>query len=768
MLFLKPPFHLIEGVAVFSDHADERQFYYMPAMPHLSTVRRPNGIDIPNISLLKFRGAQRNGGFLTFEVNLGIDEERIGAIAAEYKRIHQLREDPIPAPVVLEKGTVRLMILGETTPPAPQPGQPAPPVADQERQFVLKINPPFESKPALYGDNQAIFSVELDKDGVQLVEDALLSSAVLPIGVIYALDFFALRPAFTVHIEADWDRVQTHFEESFKTGIFFASTEVEKVIDELIESRAVRIEVDSFLPEGEDAGSWVGRRDQAIDDFKDMVLEEFFTPSLDPMKEEEDGWDKFTHTAERLSLLAATGGWGGVVQFAYTQRDLTRRDNKRINLTMNERVTVRRSIYPQANLSIRIRDLIDQGVAGRGDFVHEVNLNDPWFERRTVKAHALVNFDNDNVEAINLTLRYGNQPQTIRLSKAEPSLEREWNSIINGGVMERDIEYEYRVDFRDVDTAERPGIIRSGTLVTQGNEFDISPRGEALYFIDEIKFGADLIPWERFPNVSVEVRYEDPENDIQLAETFMLSKATSEARWKRFRLNANRDNYQVRVSYLAADHRDINLDWVTTNQEMFVIRDPRPTKRVLQVVPAVSWDLVSMVIVELAYVDEINHIEERQTLSFFDTPADRTPKMFSVGLVDPENRLVSYSASILLKDNRLVTIPASTTASSNIFVRPDMSGHRIITVRPADVSFAGRGIVRMEADLNFADINAGLNFADSFTFWSPKEVQYFEYDYTASEKNRYSCIARMVLANGIVQERDLGLLNGDRLILPAV
>ena len=39
MLFLKPPFHLIEGVAVFADHANERQFYFLPAMPRLTTVR---------------------------------------------------------------------------------------------------------------------------------------------------------------------------------------------------------------------------------------------------------------------------------------------------------------------------------------------------------------------------------------------------------------------------------------------------------------------------------------------------------------------------------------------------------------------------------------------------------------------------------------------------------------------------------------------------------------------------------------------------------
>ena len=99
--------------------------------------------------------------------------------------------------------------------------------------------------------------------------------------------------------------MQTHFEESFSADVLFSSTEIDKVVDKLIEEQVVKIEVDSFLPEGEDAGSWVGRRDQAINDFKDMVLENFFKPSLEPMKEEKDGWDKFADTAERLSAAGA-------------------------------------------------------------------------------------------------------------------------------------------------------------------------------------------------------------------------------------------------------------------------------------------------------------------------------------------------------------------------------------------------------------------------------------------------------------------------------
>jgi hypothetical protein len=749
----------------------EGQYYYLPAMPRLSTIRdEVTGVDLPQLQLIKFRGGAGDGGFLTFAVDLSFDEERLANVAAEIRRLDGLDRDPLLAPVQVENGSVRLMALGQASAPPPGPGQPPAPPAGTPPRFVMRINPPYESKPALYGDNAAIFSVELDAEGVQLVEASLLQGTMLPIGVIYSLEFYALRPAFTVALTADWDRVQKHFEESFGFDVMFASVDIDKVVDELIESRAVVIDVTSFLPEGEDAGSWVGRRDQAINDFKDMVLDSFFEPSIEPLKEEEDGWDRFTHTAERLSLLAATGGLAGAVKFHYVKRDITRIDRKKLNLTMNERVTVKRSIYPQANLKSLgsgLRALLDQGTLDRSMLVQEVTLNDAWFRRRQVEAHALVNFDHDDVESVNLTVEYGGEPQTLRLTKGTTSGTSSWNSILDGNAMRREVQYRYRVHFRDVDTAERPGVIESPPLVARGDQFEVSPRAEGVYFVDDIVVGADTLPWDRYPSVAVEVRYTDEAHRIRLAEHFVLSKAKPEATWRRFRLDAGLEEYQVQITYLAADHRDIVVPWHTTDQERLLVRDPRPAKRTLQVVPAVPWTLVAMVLVEVSYTDLPNGIQERQTMSFLNTDVDRLPKTFSASLVDPAQRFVGYSAMILLNDNRMITVPPSMTAGPAVFVRTDMTGHRVVMVRSGIADFAQAGIVRMEADLDFADTAAGLSFADTFTFSSARDSAFFEFDYVDAGRDSYHCLVRTVYANGLVQERDLGLLDGDRLLLPA-
>lgn len=763
MLYLKPPFHIIEGTAVFPDHASDRQFYFMPEMPHLTTLRdAATGLDVPQLQLIKFRGDAGTGGFLTFEVNLGLGQDRIAAIAAELKRIHQLREDPVLAPVILEGGTVRLIILGRAS---DQNGQP---ILDDDQQQRFVVRQAHASSPALYGDNQAVFSVELDQDGVQLIESSIVNSELMPVGVIYSLDFLALRPAFSVRITADWNRVQTHFEESFRAEVLFSSVEIDKVVDKLIEDQVVVIEVDSFLPEGEDAGSWVGRRDQAIDQFKDMVLENFFQPSIEPMKEEKDGWDRFTDTAERLALLGATGGWGGIAKFSYVKRDLTRIDQKRANLQMNERVTVRRSIYPQATLKGLGRFLRDaQGQIDVDRFIQAVTLDDPWFDKREVQAHSLVDFDHDHVDSVNVTLTYDRQPRTVRLTKAAPSGKASWNSLVTNGAMVRDVDYDYRVNFTGVDTAERPGLLVAPPQVTIGDEFEISPRAERHYFVDDVQFATGPMPWDRYPQIFVEVRYTDAVQAIRLAETFVLTKDRAEATWTRFRLDPARAEYEVRVTYLAVDHHDIVVDWATTDQERLVVKDPHPLRRSVLVAPAVDWDLVAIIFVELRYLDLVNSVDEGQTLTFFNTPEDKVPKSFTINLVDGNQRLVSYTATIVLADNRTIVVPPSMTAGTSIVLRTDMAGHRIVTVLPPDVDFAARGLTRIEARLTYQDPSAGLSFEDAFTFTERGGRDFFEFDYTAVERAGYRGTALLVFANGLVLERDLGSLDTDRLVLPS-
>src|SRR5205823_15071320 len=110
-------------------------------------------------------------------------------------------------------------------------------------QFVVKIDQ--SAHPSLFGDNQASFSVALDSEGVTILS-AALQGEMSPIGVVYALDYLALRPAYSVKLNIDWNRVQKHLDQQFSASTVFASVEIDKTIDQLIEQRAIILEADTF------------------------------------------------------------------------------------------------------------------------------------------------------------------------------------------------------------------------------------------------------------------------------------------------------------------------------------------------------------------------------------------------------------------------------------------------------------------------------------------------------------------------------------------
>lgn len=764
MLFLAPPFQFIKGVAVFPDHEREDIIHYAPANPHLSMITDPvTGEQTPEFLLLKYRGDAGAGGFLNFSVDLSIDDATLEDVRNQVMLQRNLRTLPIMSPINFEDGLVKLMLLNAQT---PDPGAP-PPDDDAPKRFVLDVTHP--AKPSLYGDNKAIFSVELDADGVQLVE-AALDGPIMNIGVMYQLDFHALRPAYSVKVSADWERVQTHFDETFSGNVFFAEWEISEVVDELIEDGAITINVDTFLPEGEDSGAWVGNRDQAVAEFKDMVTQNFFEPSTEMLNPAADGWDDEMKAAGQVGLLLATGGWAAVASFSYRKIDITQINRKSLNLQMNERTTVRKTIYPQSHLRglFRPGDEQPDGTLDKSRFVKMVTLNDDWFKKRQITAHGNLQFEQDSISAVNITLDYGGDVKSLRLTKADTEETAAWVSSLVGNEMQMPLNYNYSVEFTGVDTAERPGRVASGGFVTSGAHIDISPENDRLYFIDDIKIESASFPWDRFPSVEVHLRYRDEANGIDLNDSLLVTQADARHIWRRFRMDEDLDGFEIRRVFHGADNANRELPWTPFNQELVLLTDPMPQKRTVTVVPNVMWDLVSFILVEVSYTDTANGIFKTEPLTFDPSDQGKLPKTFAVNLADPEKRFVRYSARIIMKDGSQVSIPSSETQAVFIPISLDTIGHRVVEVHGPTGDFAAPGIARVEARLSFSDPDFGLSATDILTFDAPGQIKFFEYDYARTDMRAVLLTQTDVFDNGMRAERNLGqsVENPLRLRLP--
>jgi hypothetical protein len=764
MLILKPPYYNIDGVVVFSDHANERQWYFAPANPRITTkFDAVLDKEIPQISLIKYRGNAGTGGFLNFDVNLGFPEEKLNKVRRKIRALARLDEEPILAPVPVTDGSVRLIMLGKASDDEPGEGGTEP----EGPKFVESIT--HAAKPSLYGDNQAIFSVALDENGVQVIEDALRGE-LMPIGVVYSLEFHALRPAYNVSVVADWDRVQSHFEESFGVDSIFLQVGIDEVVDELVEQQVIQINVDTFIPEGDEEDlTFTARRDRALNDFKDMVLQTFFTPSLEPITTDEDDGgviDDLADATERLSLLAATGGMSALIPaFSYKRVDITRIDKKSVNFNMSERSAVKRSIYPQAHLSGLFKLLRDSdGELELDRFIKEITLDDDWFKQRILDVRSLANFSNDKIASINLTAEYDGRPKSIQLAPETKKGEASWNSLLHDGKMVREIDYQYRVSFDGVNSAERPAIIESPKMTTRGDISEVNPRGEELYYLDDIIIGMrGNFPWEKYPSVELHLAYQDEAFGIDIKDSVVLIKDNAEHLWSRFRMDKAKSAYQMKVVFRGVDNDDHEMDWQELDQELFTIGNPRPNLRKVQVIPAVDWSVVSTLLVELSYLDGENSIRQEQTMTF--SSSTSAPQTFSAGLINPDLRIIHYRATIIWANGAITRIPDSRTLENTIIVTPFMRGHRLIQVSANTSNFESKGVTKIELELSFNDTDAGLSFTNKIKLTKSKDSGVFEFDY-ANENNRvYQITQKNFFDNGMVQSIDHVDVNDDNLIV---
>ncbi|NJK53415.1 MAG: hypothetical protein HC936_12495 [Leptolyngbyaceae cyanobacterium SU_3_3] len=175
-----------------------------------------------------------------------------------------------------------------------------------------------------------------------------------------------------------------------------------------------------------------------MNEVREMITDAFFKPSIDPVKEEKDGWDKAVFVADRVSRIATTGGWSSMGSFSYKKLDYTRIDRKSLNVNISERTTVKRSIYPQGHLSGLARVIKQQGL-DLNRFILSVDLDDPRFERRKLAVISRANFEEDSISSINVRLNYGNTPTNVLLESSTARTQVEWASLIANNAMQRDV-----------------------------------------------------------------------------------------------------------------------------------------------------------------------------------------------------------------------------------------------------------------------------------------------------------------------------------------
>ncbi|MFD9541897.1 hypothetical protein [Streptomyces sp. NPDC060022] len=666
MLSLAPPFLSVNGFTLFPDHADPLQWYYLPMGPSIA-VRTEGGASIPIFSLLQFRGAQEDitGGLLNFDVVLGPHAEILDSVlddvAGQIQSQLSLPDRPRrPAPVPVEDGSVKLVLLDSQT--GDEPGA---------SSFVEKIIQ--HAKPSLYGTNQAAFSARLDKQGAALMAGCL-DGAVAPIGVVYSLEFLALRPAYAVTLNVQWDQMKQRLDKTFGVSGVFVSSQITEELDKLKDERIIDIQDDMFIPEGEAGKSVIANHSRAVSAVYDMITDALFEVTLPP-RPAPDGWDRAAATATEFGRVAVTGGLSLVGNYTYRRHSSVQEVQKILNVRMSERTTVRRTVYPQGHLS-GIASLITASGRPKSDFTRGVSIDDPWFKERRVDVRSRIKFPHTFLASAEVNLGYGSESTTVLLDESKNTGEAQWLSHIQDGQMVKPVAMDVTYHLANVDNYTLPDHL-SVSSVIEDEIAEIRP--DDAFRIRTLVVRDDGVTWDNWSSVKVELRYEDKAAGTSGEQVLDLVRGGTGWQWQLFLVGSAVGTYSYRLTYRGLGRQDVVREWVETDSSEVRVSNPFSDKYDVTVRPLADWTAVGTMLVDLAYADAANNVRQEATMEF--TKDKAGAQLFTVDLRDPTLRRATYRITTLHNDGHQSVVPESSTGRSQLIVSPDMPAHQAVVVR---------------------------------------------------------------------------------------
>lgn len=453
-----------------------------------------------------------------------------------------------------------------------------------------------------------------------------------------------------------------------------------------------------------------------------------------------------------------------MASFGYRKVDMTRIDKKQLNVTFDERTTVRKTIYPQGHLQGLFA--LVKGGTPMSQFVKEINIDDPYFKNRSVDVISRADFAHDGIVSIDVRVEYDGVPQNVLLEattdKGRGNVH--WPSKLDSnGAIVRPAKYSYKVTFKDADRSQRPVTLDTAVLgldlSTTEDLIEIIPR-ELLYALSDLPVAVMTgFPWDRYPQVDVDVRYVDVANQVHQEQSYRLNQSTATGTFQMFMRDPSKRDFDFKVTYHGSDG-DYSPGWSAGTDEQVLVHDPFPKVVQLTIVPQVDWTTTDRVFVDVDYEPE----DTQQSYEFNAT--DKSSKTFICHPKDPTQKLVSYQVTILSKAGAQIKVPKSYTAERRLIVRADMRGHRVIGVTSDGKPFGDAHVVGIDVDIRYVDNAHGLSFTDRFTFKSASDHAAFEYDYVDESKNSYDYKTTTHYDNGLSSATDWTTANDSAMAVP--
>ncbi len=754
----------LEGVTLFRDYNTPSRYYYMPRAPHLTLeggqpmfqllIYRRDITDNPDFH----EGDRPGGGFLTMTVDLGVPEPRLTAIKSQLASRIGGVADLVPVPFI--GGTVRVSALGATS------GQATDDASATGPRFVEKpIGVPV--RPSLYGDNRAVFTMEVTHEGALLLKSSLEDDGASQVAVIYDLEYEGLMPAYEAKITIDFKQSYAHLRTRFNVSTLWFKSDLDREFEKLIKKEFIKIEEVAYLVADADPAKRAERAEKLTALAKDLATGGFFKPGLTPGKVLADdrgpaplaapappGASADGITAPLNAAGAGVGSPGDVAgprlqgtaanpnaarmggqtappadaatnapaapasagnsavdawnragrpQASFVMRSLTQEEQQTIVYDLRQVSAGKRSASPQG--SVRLFAGASR-LAGR---IKEVDLNDPFFEKIAGTVTSTADLEAAGVSTMVVKLRYG-----VRDDGSSPKDSQEFVISKAGDkgsyafFLDRkktpEIEYQLAVTHKAGFAIGAPDLqVTSPWIRTSTRNFDLDPR--VLGAVIPVSLVVGNVDWNSVKSIQTTVSYDDPDHDIHDRRTVLLGPSSPPATVVPIRpRDPARRRYQVHSVYFYGTLQEV-VDQVIEGDPTVVLNPPASRVVPISVNAVDPLGRYRKLTVELAYAPAGGEAQTR----LIELPGDGASA--SVTLFRPDERAEAryrYRTTLFGRDGATQVSDWQESIERQLIVGDRFEGMLDVEVDVLAPDFASLGVMGLKLKLEYPDVAPGV------------------------------------------------------------
>ena len=576
MLSLRPPYLLAGNLIIFRDDKEEESFYYACQQPTLSVgedgtaaisayaIIPESGVGIKNDDILE--------AGLNIDVELSATQEELEEAEKQIQKQYGVKPKVL-APAPLHSGTVYFSMAQSGNNPA------------QSGWYVTS-----GFKPSLTGNNKASLVVRTTSNDAKLLI-ASVDAGSVPACVYYELNLVGITPVYHASIEADMSLIYHHFEEHQSVDSLFFSVQIDKIIDELKDTKALKIEVEELDPDIK-----AEALETLFNDLKAKVISEFFQPvEFDSYKEEKEEKSLF----EKIGEFTGVGLIKSLIPHGtYKRKTVDQSQLKTITINLSQSNAKTYTYCPQSLL----KTMVEQAGVTLSDKIAWINLDNLANKSQVVNVRVAADaFESANLKSIEVFCRVLNADTgDIIADVAMPPIESgdematQFNFHRQRGI---NYYYEYRANLlMDSDTERLPTLMEIPWTRVESPYIYINPADCCRDYAVDV-YLEDHTLFDQTQMVQVDVAAVGGEDsEMLLNRTFIFKKDDTEHR--RFSIVADKNanlRYHIRLTYYLANLKEHVVEFSDVTSALFFIPNPFENKWSVDIRCMANWEMFERV-----------------------------------------------------------------------------------------------------------------------------------------------------------------------------